>query len=139
MLEYTWIATFTDNTSIKQFDGKDQTQEHRFQEVLDRHEDLLYFSLQHFQYPQVIFTVNLKDGCIHFGNPLINAREDALRKELLKYRLIYFREVERHFGSDLTEIGTPSIVYFLGFQYQDSNKKNHKRIMKLQNGFWTIN
>lgn len=134
MLDLVWNAYFKKNSKlecIRQFE--ENGKEHKFQEVLDNQKDLEYFALYN-KKTNYLYVVNLIDGIITKGQhkqPALPVRADMLRKEKCKYRLIYFREVERTFTRQLKEIGDPKIIYFLGFQYLDSNNKNHKRMMKI--------
>ena len=145
MLDLVWHGYFNDGRVINQYehDGK----ENRFQEVLDNQDKLTSFVLRHVQY-NIIYVVDLVNGCIFLGQYLgdeqpfntIEARADMLRKEQYQYRLIYFREVERTFNSNLQEAQKERIIYFVGFQYTDENRKNHKRIMKISSdGRLTVN
>jgi len=144
MLDLIWKASFKIDESasyeICQYDEKDK--ETLFKEVLDNQKNLEYFALLN-RHTKVAYYVNLTDGWISVGKegkPFLNPRTDMLRKNEHKYRLIYFREIERTFTSNLQEISNPKITYFLGFQYTDENNKNHKRIMKINvDGRWVIN
>jgi len=138
-LPIVWHAQLKDKTMIHQYEGD---KENLFQLVLDRLDDLQYFSLEHTETGR-FYVVDLTRGVIfysHKGDPLLQPRADMLRKLEYKYRLIYFREVERHFNNSMQEIGVATRKYFVGFQYTDENDKNHKRIMKIDvNGTFVIN
>lgn len=146
MFDLFWYAHFNDGSYLCQY--KPDGEEVKFQEVLDKKDDLAYFELRHKNHP-VGYIVDLKNGCLYYGQrvlgdpskyDVIEPRQDMLRESNYQYRLIYFREVERTFGTTLTEIGTPKIVYFIGFQYTDENGKNHKRMMRIHpDGKFCIN
>jgi len=127
-----WSAHFADATVLNQYN--DDGTENKFQEVLDRQDHLIGFALLNTRTLNH-YTVDLKKGCVFSGigngQPFLQPREDMLRKESHPYRLIYFREVERTFGSTLQEIEPPKVLYFLGYQYTDAEEKNHKYIMKI--------
>lgn len=127
-----WSAHFADATTINQYNEDDT--ENKFQEVLDRQDHLIGFSLLNTK-TMTHYVVDIKRGCIFSGigngQSFLQPREDMIRKEEYSYRLIYFREVERTFGNSLQEIEPPKVLYFLGYQYTDSNGKNHKHVMKI--------
>lgn len=135
MLDLIWQAEFkTEPKVIRQYDDNEQTIEHSFKEVLDRQEDLEFFELRNI-YTNILYRVDLKKGTLDItaeGFSSVEADEDILRNKGCKYRLIYFRRVQRFFSTSLQEVDEAIIVYFLGFQYLDENNKNHKRFMKIQ-------
>lgn len=138
MIKLPWFAVFKDGSSIGQFEGNT---ERLFKEVLDRQDELQLFALR--KDDGLHYLVNLEYGTIessYSGQVKLTPRADMLRKHPCKYRLIYFREVERTFGSNLVEVGEPKYMYFLGFQYTDNNGYNQKRIMKINDdGRWVVN
>lgn len=138
MFDLVWVARFKDNSWLEQYD-KDGT-EHKFQEVLDRQDELVNFALCN-RLNKVGYIVDLTNGCISCtreGDYMIPPREDMLPKTEYKYRLIYFREIERTFGSNLKEIGQPKVLFFLGYQYTDEDGKSHKFMMRIDSeGRWT--
>lgn len=140
MFDLVWKAIFKDGRYIRQFEENDI--EHPFKEVLENQDNLIYFFLENPK-NKYTYVVDLNKGCIFFcreGSYLLHPREDMLRKTAYKYRLIYFREVERTFGSNLKEIGEPKVLYFIGFQYTDKDNSNHKRMMRIHpNGEFVIN
>lgn len=138
MIKLPWFAIFKDGSSIAQFEGN---KERLFKEVLERQDELQLFALR--KADGLNYIVNLEHGTIESAraNQLkLTPRADMLRKTPNNYRLIYFREVERSFGTNLVEIGKPKYMYFIGFQYTDSNGYNQKRIMKInEDGRWIVN
>lgn len=120
-LTFYWNAIFKDGTHIYQF--KDGI-EHRFQEVLDKFDDLIYFNLTNNS--GKMFTVNLINGLIGYNRlefPYIETKE---KKNI---RLIYFR---RHTVT-LTELGKEkehTIMYHLGFQYNE-NEINRQIVLEI--------
>ncbi len=125
-LEFTWFAIFKDGIQINQFD-KDE-KEHRFQEVKDKFEDLLFFSLTNNK--GKLFTIDLKQGMIGYNYltfPYIKSKE-AKKNNI---RLIFFRRHMVSIGtSDLKE-KFHTITYHLGYQYNDKNNNNQKIILKI--------
>jgi len=140
LLDLFWLAKFKDGSQLMQYD-KDGN-EIAFKEVLDRQEQLKYFALVR-RTDSLSYIVDLKLGTISQakrGEAMFEPRQDMLRKEAYEYRLIYFREVEREFGSSMQPIGEPKTVYFLGFQYKDKNGSNNKRMIKIhKDGQWVVN
>lgn len=143
MLTIEWIAEFKDGSFLKQYEETPEGhRENLFKDVLDRSDDLVRFCLLNTR-TGVIYIVDLTIGCIYQTAPKValpEPRADMLRSQDYTYRLIYFREVTREFGSNLRELGSPRIVYFLGFQYTDENGKNHKRLCRiLEDGRLVVN
>jgi hypothetical protein len=140
MLDLIWSAVLNDGSVITQYD--EQENEIPFKKVLEQQDNLKCFYLTN-KNLGIVYFVDLITGTIQHGSqnqPLLNPREDMLRHSDYKYRLIYFREVERSFNNDLQELGTAIVIYFLGFQYTDENEKNHKKIMKISStGEWVSN
>jgi len=150
MLTLPWTARFKDGSVICQYDQVNNKgsvpdeliyKENLFKEVLDRQDDLVLFFLVN-QKNKDIFLVDLINGCISKttgDDKMLHPRADMLRKDQYKYRLIYFREVAKHFSSSMQYV-SEDIVYFIGFQYTDENNKNHKRMIKIQeDGKWVVN
>jgi hypothetical protein len=120
-LSFYWIAEFTDDCIFQFENGV----EHRFQEVINKFNDLKYFTLQHKE-KDLNFTVDLILGIISF-NTEYKIRE--LKKEKKNIRLIYFR---RHTVT-LTELGKEkehTIMYHLGFQYNE-NEINRQIVLEI--------
>ncbi len=151
MLTLPWTAIFSDGNRIMQYEQVNNKgtvvdelvyTEHMFKEVLDRQDDLEFFFLAN-QKNKEIFLVDLITGCISKATEnyeMLDPRADMLRKDQYKYRLIYFREVAKHFDANLKPVGNEEVVYFIGFQYTDENDKNHKRMIKIQDdGRWVVN
>lgn len=140
MFDLIWIAKFNDGSELCQYE-KDGT-ENLFQKVLDSQDDLAAFALVR-RRDNLAYIVDLQEGCvssIQLGQQILEPRADMLRKRKYRYRLIYFREIERSFNSTLQEVGETKVNYFLGFQYVDIDNKNHKRIIKInKEGNWVVN
>ena len=144
MFDLMWGVVLKDNTQWTQYD-KDGI-ESKFQTVLDAKDDVrLFYLVNRTLQPekQVFYIVDLEKGCIYCapsGCPLLEVRNDMLRKQTYNYRLIYFREVERTFDSTLKETVEAKVLFFMGFQYTDEHGYNHKRIMKIHSdGRFVIN
>jgi len=124
MLSFHWFAIFKDGTQIFQFD-KD-SKEHRFKEVKDRFDDLMYFSLSN--HKGKLFTVDLKQGIIGYNDLVFPYRES---KEIKKnIRLIFFRRHKVQIGDNGKE-QSHYITYHLGFQYNDEKDNNRKIILQI--------
>jgi hypothetical protein len=137
MLDLIWLARFKDGTTIQQYTADTEI---RFQEVLDKQEQLEKFILYNRNF-DISYVVDLGNGTISMTRNelgLLEPRADMLRKDSYEYRLIYFREVTKTFTSNLQQIGTDTTLYFLGFQYLDENGKNHKRIYKISSDGRTV-
>jgi len=140
MFDLVWVATFKDNPlPLFQYhcdteDGKSAV-EVPFSEVLEKQDTLEQFALLN-RHTLLYYQVDLRNGTIGIAKhedcataSFLEPRADMLRKDGIKYRLIYFREVTRSFDSHLQEVGAHSINYFIGFQYKDSEGHNQKRLM----------
>jgi len=118
-LSFYWMAEF-DNGVIFQFEnGK----EHRFQEVLDRINELEFFHLYHRE-KDIRFIVDLQKGLIKFndcGEPNIVEKKENIR-------LIYFRRRKIEIGTQDLKEKSHTIQYHLGFQYIKDGK-NQKIIL----------
>jgi hypothetical protein len=125
-LSFYWTAIFKDGTRIDQIDK--QEVEHKFQEVLDRIQDLKFFCLasKHHQ----LFTVDLEKGLIgynflSFPNIEVNERKDNIR-------LIFFRRHRVEMTEGLVE-QTHHMTYHLGIQWNDKEGHNHKTVLQIEN------
>jgi hypothetical protein len=131
-LSFTWNAILKDGIHIFQFD-KDGT-EHKFKEVQDKLNDLVYFNLTNNN--GKMFSVNLTNGLIGYNRlefPYIEIEEE--KKNI---RLIFFR---RH-KVEITEKSiekSHTITYHLGFQYNDKLGNNQKIILQIdEQGNWIL-
>ena len=135
MLDLIWKASFKidESASYEICQYNEKGKETLFKEVLDNQENLEWFALLN-QRTKNVYYVDLREGSISIGKEgksLLKPRVDMLRKENYKYRLIYFREVQRDFDATMKQTGNTKIIYFLGFQYTDKSGHNNKRIMKI--------
>jgi hypothetical protein len=142
MLDIVWVGFIKDANSQVQllWQYNDKGEEVLFKDILAKQDSLVGFGLVN-KSAGFTYYVDLLRGVIATsseGVPFIEPREDMLRKDEHKYRLIYFREVTRSFDSNLKELDSPEIIYFVGFQYTDKEGKNHKRIMKIENNGRTV-
>lgn len=124
-LDFYWAAYFKDGTEIYQFqDNKEQ----RFQEVLNKFDELIYFKLHH-KNKNIIFGVDLIKGLINY-NLSSDIHTDLLQEEKYNIRLIYFRRNRKDFT--LTgQLLNYSILYILGYQYNDKTGNNHKLFLQI--------
>lgn len=138
MLDLVWIAWFADGFPIEQFDGAGQTKEHAFREIQEKAAKVPLVSFE---------LVNLRSH-IRYIADIIRGHVIITPKNLIgaepenevsgdssnKYRLIHFRRVTHEFQQGKPNEGSsnPSnIDYFLGYQWTDSDGKNHKRLMQI--------
>ena len=124
-LSFHWFVILKDGTKINQFD--EDGKEHRFKEVKDKFDELVYFNLTN--KCGKMFTVNLEQGIIGYNYlvlPYIKSKETKTN-----IRLIFFR---RHTVSltlnDLKE-KQHDIIYFLGLQYNNKLGNNQKIILQI--------
>lgn len=135
-LAFVWQALLTDGTIINQFEDAEQTKEHLFREVLDRQDDLKLFTLINVK-TQRIYRLDLELGRFHFMSLgfIINPEQDMVGgSSKNKYRLIYFRRVEKSFsygGARKIDDFSSPIKFFLGYQYTDEEGKNVKHISQI--------
>jgi len=126
-LKIHWLAQFSDGSQLKQFDDD---KENLFRAVLDRQNDLVKFTLFHIE-KSLCLTLDLKLGIIYINNiqmpqpELLSNVDDRNRK-----RLIYFRRITK----EITQTGNllnTTVLYFLGFQYNDKTGKNFKKVIQI--------
>ena len=125
MLKFHWVAKFNSRPDIRQYD--EDGKEHAFREVLDLHGDLKSFSLIHTEKDFTI-TIDMNTGLIYTN--IQTPEPELLHKEKRNLRPIYFRRNQVTLGTGFVEIGR-TIVYFLGYQYNDSLGNNHKRLLQI--------
>ena len=137
MFDLVWVASFKDNSlPLYQYHCSPEDGnciEVPFSQVLEKQDMLMQFALLN-RRKGTWYNVDLQKGTISIAQGMDNVqflepRADMLRKDELKYRLIYFREITRNFDSQLQEVGEATVKYFLGFQYTDTEGHNHKRLM----------
>jgi len=126
-LKLHWLATFTDGGQIKQFDGK---KENSFRQVLDRQNDLRYFTLYHTE-KDLKFSVDLELGIIYINKQQIPEKELLIYLKTKNKRLVYFRRIAKEIGTVNGKTLNTKIIYFLGFQYNDKMGKNFKKIIQI--------
>jgi len=129
-LTFYWIAELEDD-SIFQFENG---VEHRFQEVIDRINELKYFTLQHKE-KDLSFTVDLTLGIITF-NTKYQVSEVKEKKDNI--RLVFFRRHTVKMSNSLKE-KSHTINYHLGFQYNDKWGNNRQTVLKIDEvGNWIL-
>ena len=125
-LKLHWVAKFNSHPDLKQFDNNGK--EHALKEVLALHDDLKSFSLTHVE-KDLQFVLDIKTGLIYINNRQIPEPE-LLSKKDRKLRLIYFRRNKVFLGTNLQELSR-TITYFLGYQYNDGQGNNHKKLIQI--------
>jgi len=129
-LTFLWIAIFSDGTKIEQID--ENGIEHRFQEVKDRFEDLVYFNLTDKQ--GHLFSINLINGLIIYNN----YKNSEIVEKKGNIRLIYFRR-NRITMTESGEQQSHTITYHLGLQWLNSKKENRQIVLKIdESGNWVL-
>ena len=124
-LSFYWMAEFSDGSIIEQFD--ENKKEHRYQEVLDRINELEFFHLHH-KILNIRFIVDLKKGIIKYNNAI----EPVEIEEKRNIRLIFFRRHKVEIGVvDLKE-QKHEIIYHLGLQWNDKLGNNKKIILEIE-------
>jgi hypothetical protein len=121
-LLFLWNAIFKDGTHIFQIDKEGI--EHKFKEVQDKFNDLVYFNLRNNN--GKMFSINLMNGLIGYNTlefPYIK-----LEKHKQNIRLIFFRRHTIELTDSFKEINH-NIKYHMGIQYNDDKNNNHKIIL----------
>lgn len=127
-LKLHWAAKFNSHPDIKQFD--ENGKEHALREVLDIQDDLKSFTLFH-TIKNLQITLDIKTGLIYINNIQIPEPE-LLCRESRKFRLIYFRRNKITLNNNLSELNRTT-TYFLGYQYNDMQGNNHKKLIQIDN------
>jgi len=130
-LTFYWMAEFKNGVIFQFEDGK----EHKFQEVKDRINELEFFHLYHKDgMSNINFIVDLKKGFIK----TLDSQEPETVEPKENIRLIFFRRHRVDLNNSGKEIGH-SIMYHLGFQYNDKLGNNRQVVLKIDNvGNWII-
>lgn len=130
-LSFFWIALFSDNTKIEQFENGT---EHKFQEIKDKINELAYFNLTdkkgHF------FTVDLINGRIGYNYLPMPYLEKSNKDNI---RLIFFRRYKEVFDIKDLQQKSHTITYHLGFQYNDKLGINRQIVLEIDSeGNWIV-
>jgi hypothetical protein len=120
-LSFVWIADFS-TTRIEQFVGET---EYRFQEVIDRFDDLHLFHLYNHR-KDIKITVDVKTGTIKYNS--VDVADSKTEKQNI--RLIYFRRHIVQLNPQCQE-EAHVMYYFLGYQYNDKLGKNRQIVLKI--------
>jgi len=132
-LNYYWVASLKDGSKIEQFDNN---KDDNYKRIQEKTKDLIYFCLYNKLNSNDRFTVNLEKGLVCYNNLF----EDWTKEKIVKnnIRLIYFRRWRKYLSSEL-KLLTGDVHYFLGFQYNDENNKNHQILLQIDNkGNWSL-
>lgn len=121
-LVFHWNAIFKDGTHIFQFDKSGI--EHRFQEVKEKFNDLVYFNLTNSK--GKMFSINLANGLIGYNRLEFPYIEIEDKKQNI--RLIYFRRHRIEITEQLQE-KLHTIEYHLGMQWNDKFGNNRQIIL----------
>lgn len=120
---FIWIAIFKDSSKIEQFENE---KEHLFKEVKDKINDLAYFNLT--DRKGHLFSIDLINGIIGYNYIALPYLEIKEKKENL--RLIFFRRHRVEMTEQLKE-KNHTMIYFLGYQYNDKNGYNKQIILQI--------
>ena len=119
-----WLAIFKDGTEIPQF--KDDGSENRFKIIIDKFDELKYFILD-YKEKCIQFVVDLEKGLItNSFEQLINVPQEDKNN----LRLIHFRRHKVEIKENNIE-NSHTIVYYLGYQYNDGKDSNRKVILQI--------
>lgn len=131
-LTFSWIAIFSDGFTIEQFENNN---EHRFQEVKDKFDKLVRFSLVNKDYSQC-FTIDLQLGIIIYNH--YNLKHINLEAKKENIRLIFFRRHQIEITEKCIE-NSHNIEYHLGFQYNDKLGNNRQTVLIIDSqGNWYL-
>lgn len=123
-LKFTWVAEFSDNSTISQFTPEGQ--EVLFQEVRDRFSDLTSFTLNHTE-KSIAVRVDLTQGIVYV-NDVQQPLDESENKNNI--RLIFFRRHRVDMSMNGQEMNH-GIFYFIGFQYLDDQNNNVQKFIQL--------
>jgi hypothetical protein len=131
-LTFYWMAEFSNGVIFQFEDGR----EHKFQEVLDRINELEFFHLYHKdEMLEKNFIIDLKRGLIK----TLDSQEPELIEPKENIRLIYFRRVKMQIGEHDLKEKSRTINYHLGFQYNDKLGNNRRIVLIIdEQGNWIL-
>ena len=135
-LDYAWVAQMSDGKEVAQFDENGEN-EVLFKTIKDN-QGIKTFWLMNTKTKKREFAVNLTNGTfLVFGKWIAVAEGDKIlsANELLKYRLIYFRQVTQLFGTvQVAKSLATTIVFVIGWQANEPIMgKNIKRMLQVHN------
>ena len=125
-LNYLWFAQFKDDSFINQVD--DDNTEHRFEEVRLKIKELKIFVLYNKNNINDKYIVDLENGNIYKNHIITSYSEKKEVKNNI--RLIYFRRHRKYLSEKKV---FADIRYYLGLQYLNSENKNCKTILQIDN------
>jgi hypothetical protein len=125
-LNLIWTVIQNDNIEIKQFDSE---KENKFNLDWFKVGSIKEFSLSHILQPFII-KINLEKGIIYINENQITEQEfnNRVRNNI---RLIYFRRHRHTMNGDLSEELKHTILYFMGYQYNDEEGKNRQVLLQI--------
>jgi len=130
-LKYQWVVNLSNGTDVSQFND-DGENEVLFKDIRDK--DISKFWLMNVETRRLDFGVDLKNGKFFvFGKWVLVADGDKILSDskILKYRLIYFRQVTKVFaGMSGPEINS-TIVFFIGWQANSETGQNIKKLLQI--------
>lgn len=134
-LDLVWMAIFRDGAIRYQFDDDAQRQEHPFQEVLERHDELQTFCLLNRKTGSV-YQVDLEHGRIRVSRPGSRITEPEAEVEgdpSRRSRLIYFRRMTRQMmvGRYIECVEGVTTAYFLGVEYTTPDGMTARRLLQI--------
>lgn len=134
-LDYMWIAQMTDGKEVAQFDENGENEV--LFKTIKENRNVETFWLMNTKNKKREFAVNLKNGTfLAFGKWIAVAQGDTIlsSQELLKYRLIYFRQVTHLLGTVKLETQATTIVFVIGWQANDPiTGQNIKKMLQVHN------
>ena len=123
-LKFTWVAEFSDHSTIAQFTPDNQ--EILFKEVQARFSDLILFTLTHTE-KSLVVKVDLTQGIVYVNDVQQPLGEPEVKTYI---RLIFFRRHRHEMNMNGHELGH-SVFYFIGFQYLDDQGNNVQKSIQL--------
>ena len=138
-LAYQWVAELIDGTVVTQFDEEGYN-EVLFKDVKDK--VIVNFWLENTTTKQRDFAVNLRSGeFFGFGRwiGVGDGEKVHSKSKLLKYRLIYFRQVTREFAGFMGPQLKCDIVFFIGWQANEPETgANIKKLLQVYNENYVV-
>lgn len=128
-LKYLFTATFEDGTVIE------QTQEDR--SVLDPDKRSCFYDVVEKEKESPLVKFTLKGSGHEYGVDLVDGHFEVdglpfnmIKGTLPEYRIIYYRNVTRHFNAADGEQTGSQFMYCIGWQCTDDGK-NYQRVMEI--------
>jgi len=134
LFQFYWMALLKNGDYIKQYEDD---VEHRFQEVIDKFNELQFFYLYNKDNFKEKFIVDLENGFVYKNIIIQDFKETDNKKNNI--RLIYKRVRRNKITTGNVKSIKEEIHYLLGLQYSDKLGNNKKIILQIDNeGNWIL-